>query len=46
MKLLQLLEENRNTDMFICREEFEGYNSLFLKKIRVLFMWLTKTGNI
>lgn len=32
MKLLQLLEENKNNDMFICREGFEHYIFFVSKK--------------
>lgn len=39
MKLLQLLEENKNNDMSICREEFEGY-SFFVPKRDKGFIYL------
>ena len=44
MKLLQLLEENKNKDMFICREEFESYSFFVPKKDKGFIYLVDKYG--
>lgn len=44
MKLLQLLEENKNNDVFICREGFEGYTHYVSRKNDCIYLTDANTG--